>query len=234
MPSNHHPLHEQLQTIWLFADLTDSEIEAVARIAQRRRCERGKVITRRGEADDADLYCVLKGHLKVTASDADGDEILISLMKSGDSFGHIAFLDRGPRSATVTTLDAVELLVIRRADFDLVLNRSPKIAGALLIAMARQIRRLTERMEDNAFLDVRGRLAKRLLDLAEVIGTPIDANQSVLKIRLSQQELGNMVQATRETVNKCLRDFEREGAIHRGSGRLVILDRRRLRDLSAA
>lgn len=234
MTPNHHPLHEQLRTIWLFAELSETELEAIARIAQRRRCERGKIITRRGEVDDADLYCVLKGHLKVTASDADGDEVLISLMRSGDSFGHIAFLDRGPRSATVTAMDAVELLVIRRADFDLVLQRAPKIGGALLVAMARVIRRLTERMEDSAFLDVRGRLAKRLLDLTEVIGTPIDGNQSVLRIKLSQQELGNMVQATRESVNKCLRQFERDGVIHRSAGRLVILNHQRLRELSAA
>jgi CRP/FNR family transcriptional regulator, cyclic AMP receptor protein len=232
--SSNQSLHEQLRTIWLFATLNDAELEAIARIAQRRRFERGTVITRRSEVDDSDLYCVLKGHLKVTASDADGGEVLISLMKSGDSFGHIAFLDRGPRSATVTAMDIGELLVIRRADFDLVLHRSPKIGAALLVAMARLIRRLTERMEDSAFLDVRGRLAKRLIDLADVIGTPIDSNQSVLKIKLSQQELGNMVQATRESVNKCLRELERDGVIHRSSGRLVILDRRRLSELSAA
>jgi CRP/FNR family cyclic AMP-dependent transcriptional regulator len=226
------PLREQLQKMWMFTELNESELDAIAQIAQRRRFERGRIITRRGETDEGDLYCVLKGHLKVTAHDSGGDEILINLMQAGDSFGYIAFLDRGSRSATVSAMDSGELLVIRRADFDRVLARSPKIGGALLLSLARLVRRLTERMEDTAFLNVRGRLAKRLVDLADLVGTNIDPNQTVLKIKLSQQELGEMVQATRESVNKCLRQWTREGIVRRASRRLVIQDRRRLEELT--
>lgn len=226
------PLREQLQRMWLFTELNEAELDAIAQIAQRRRFERGRIITRRGETDEGDLYCVLKGHLKVTAHDNRGDEILINLMQPGDSFGYISFLDRGSRSATVSAMDSGELLVIRRADFDRVLARSPKIGGALLLALARLVRRLTERMEDTAFLNVRGRLAKRLVDLADLVGTNID-NQTVLKIKLSQQELGEMVQATRESVNKCLREWSREGIIQQNGRQLIIEDRQRLRDLAA-
>jgi len=228
------PVREQLRRMWLFSELSDVELDMIAQIAMRRQHERGKVIMEQHDTQDTDLFCVLKGHLKVTACDTRGDEVFINLLHPGDLIGEIAFLDGGPRSATVTVLDKCELLAIRRADFGRVLTVQPKIGEKLLIAMAGQVRRLTERAGDSAFLDVRARLAKRLMELADLVGTSIDAQRIVLKVKLSQQELGDMVQATRESVNKCLRELEKGGIIERTGGRIVIVDRERLRALVAA
>jgi CRP-like cAMP-binding protein len=134
----------------------------------------------------------------------------------------------------VTVLDRCELLAIRRGDFGRVLATHPRIGEKLLVAMASVVRRLTDRAGDSAFLDVRGRLAKRLIELSELIGTSLDAQRVVLKVKLSQQELGDMVQATRESVNKCLRELAKNGLIERLGGRIVIVDRERLRALVAA
>ena len=225
------PVREQLSRMWLFSELNEAQIGLLTQITQRRRFEAKKVIVRQGDPE-ADLYCVLRGHLKVTACDSHGHEIVVNLMQSGDVFGEIAFFDGQARSATVTSLDAGELLVIRRADFLLLLQKAPVIATTMLPALARLVRRLTERAEDSAFLDVRARLAKALGDLADRVGTPLSSQQVALRVRLSQQELGDMVQATRESVNKCLREWEREGIIQRNGRQIVIEDRARLRELS--
>src|ERR1700754_276005 len=113
-------VRDMLSRIWLFSELNPSELDLVAQITQRRRFEPKKTIVRQGEAD-ADLYFVLRGHLKVTACDAHGREIVINLLQAGDVFGEIAFLDGQARSATVTAHDTCELLMIRRADFLLLL-----------------------------------------------------------------------------------------------------------------
>ncbi len=218
---------ELLSRFWFFAELSEADVGLVMQIAQKRRHEGRRVIVRQGDAD-GDLYAVLRGHLKVTACDRHGHEIVMSLMQPGDVFGEIAFLDGGARSATVTSLDSCELLVIRRADFLLLLRRVPTISMALLNVMAKRIRRLSESAQDSAFLDVKSRLAKRLVDLADQFGTPLGSGQVALKVRLSQQELGDMVQATRESVNKCLREWAKEGIIQQNGRQLVIEDRQRL------
>jgi CRP-like cAMP-binding protein len=218
---------ELLSRFWFFAELSESDLGLVMQIAQKRKFEGRRVIVRQGDAD-GDLYAVLRGHLKVTACDRHGHEIVMNLMQSGDVFGEIAFLDGGARSATVTSLDSCELLVIRRADFLLLLRRVPTISMALLNVMAKRIRRLSESAQDSAFLDVKSRLAKRLVDLADQFGTPLGSGQVALKVRLSQQELGDMVQATRESVNKCLREWAKEGIIQQNGRQLVIEDRQRL------
>jgi CRP/FNR family cyclic AMP-dependent transcriptional regulator len=229
-------VREQLRRAWLFAELSDHDLDALERIALRRRFDRGSVIVRQGDTEDTDLYLVLKGHLKVSRCDRHGDELLINVLQPGDQLGEIALLDGDPRSASVTGLDAGELLAIRRADFFRILNLGPAvgIGAKLLVTMARRIRHLTERVHENSSLAVPTRVAKRLNELADLVGTSIDAQRVILNIKLSQQELGDMVQATRESVNKCLRALERAGIIERTGGRIVILDRQRLRAMIAA
>jgi CRP/FNR family cyclic AMP-dependent transcriptional regulator len=220
-----------LSRIWLFSELKEPELAMLASITEKRRYDARKTIVRQGDLD-GDFYCVLRGHLKVTACDKHGHEIVMNLLQPNDSFGEIAFFDGQARSATVTAIDACELLVIRRADFWLVLGKAPVIATTLVTALAKLVRRLSERAEDSAFLDVRARLAKCLNDLADQFGTRLGPQQVVISVRLSQQELGDMVQATRESVNKCLSEWTKEGIIQRSGGRIIIEDRQRLRDLA--
>jgi CRP/FNR family cyclic AMP-dependent transcriptional regulator len=229
-------IRDQLRRTWLFAELSEPELEALARIAVGRSFKRGAIVMRQGDTEDMDLYCVMKGHLKVTRSDRHGDELFINLLHPGDHIGEIALLDGGPRSATVQALDACELLSIRRLDFMRILNLSPQpgIGSKLLVTMARLIRKLTERVHESSSLAVRTRVAKRLNELADLVGTSIDAQSVILNVKLSQQEFGDMVQATRESVNKCLRELARAGIIERTGGRIVIRDRQRLRALIAA
>jgi CRP/FNR family cyclic AMP-dependent transcriptional regulator len=227
-------VEKTLRSLWLFSDLDPADIGLLTRITRRRRFDAGEVIMRQGDLDAADMYGVLKGILKVTTHGSRGQEILINLMQDGDLFGEVAFLDRQHRSATVTSLNAGELLVIPQAELDALLEESPQVMRAMLAAQARLVRRLTERAEDNAFLDVSARLAKRLVALADYFGTPLGPREVALQVALSQRDLGEMVQAKRASVSKCLREWAKQGLIERGSGGwLVILDREGLQDVAA-
>lgn len=221
-----------LSHIWLFSGLNQRQINLIAQIARRRCVAPGDEIVRQGSVDDGDLFCVLRGYFKVTMHGSHGQEIFINILQAGESFGEIAFLDKQGRSATVTALEEGELLMIRRDDIDHVLHSAPKVAIAMLTAQARLVRNLTERAEDNAFLDVPKRLAKRLIALADHLGTPLDAKQIALKVRLSQQDLGDMVQASRSNVHECLREWAQQGLI-RADSPLVIIDRQRLENVAA-
>ena len=141
-------------------------------------------------------------------------------------FGEVALLDGGVRSATCTTIEPCELLVVERAQFMELLESSPNIAVKLLHVLAQRLRRLSQRSEDAAFLDVPSRLARSLLDLATRFGERQRAPASDISIalRLSQQELGDLVGATRESVNKHLSDWTRQGILKVRDGRMVISD----------
>jgi CRP/FNR family cyclic AMP-dependent transcriptional regulator len=140
-------------------------------------------------------------------------------------------LDGEPRSATISALERCELLVIHRDDFFRHLEKSPRVAIKLLAVLARRLRRLSERVEDATFLEVPGRLAKQLLRLAEKYGRSIGSGAVRIELKLSQQELGDLVGVTRESINKQLRVWVAEDLIEHQDGRLVLLRVDALREL---
>jgi CRP/FNR family transcriptional regulator, cyclic AMP receptor protein len=147
-------------------------------------------------------------------------------MAQGEVFGEVALLDGGPRSATCTAVEPCELLMIERAQFLELLETSPAITIKLLDVLAGRLRRLSQRSEDAAFLDVPSRLARSLLDLASRFGERgrAPSRDICITLKLSQQELGDLVGATRESVNKHLSDWTRQGFLRLQGGRMVISD----------
>jgi CRP/FNR family transcriptional regulator/CRP/FNR family cyclic AMP-dependent transcriptional regulator len=132
-------------------------------------------------------------------------------------------LDGGPRSATVIAHDDAATVTLSRADFLDLLRRHPTVVEALLSAMARTIRRLSEDVSGLMFLDLRGRLARKLLELARAHGQPTNGAIEI-QLSLTQEELASMIGATRPRVNKLLGFFEDQGAINRRGRRIVILN----------
>jgi CRP-like cAMP-binding protein len=155
-------------------------------------------------------------------------------MSDGEVFGEIALLDGGLRSASCTTIEPCELLVIDRSQFMGLLESYPGIAVKLLLVLAQRLRRLSQRSEDAAFLDVPSRLARSLLDLAHRFGERRSgaAQGVVVMLKLSQQELGDLVGATRESVNKHLSDWTKQGFVSVNDGRMVISDMASLRRIA--
>lgn len=172
------------------------------------------------------LFAIMRGRLKVASCGPDGRDTVLGIMAEGEVFGEVALLDGGTRSATCTAVEPCELLVIERAQFLQLLETSPAISIKLLDVLAGRLRRLSQRSEDAAFLDVPSRLARSLLDLASRFGQRGSAPSREISImlKLSQQELGDLVGATRESVNKHLKDWTRQGFLRQQGGRMVISD----------
>jgi CRP-like cAMP-binding protein len=148
-------------------------------------------------------------------------------MGPGEVFGEVAVLDGQPRSATITALERCELMIIQRNDFFHFLEKNPTAAIKLMAVLARRLRHLSERVEDSTFLEIPARLAKQLVHLGTRYGKPTDDGLRI-ELKLSQQELGDLVGATRESVNKQIRAWVGDGIVAQHKGRLVIVDLERL------
>jgi CRP/FNR family cyclic AMP-dependent transcriptional regulator len=234
MPSEILEKHTRLlRSIPLFADLSAEQLSKIAVLAQVRSYPARTAVVTQGEPARA-LFGIMHGRLKVASSGPDGRDTVLGIMAEGEIFGEVALLDGGPRSATCTTIEPCELLVLDRQPFMDLLHTSPAIAVKLLDVLAKRLRRLSQRSENTAFLDVPTRLARALLDLATRFGErqAKPANGLYISLRLSQQELGDLVSATRESVNKHLGDWNKQGLLTVRDGRLIITDVDGLRRLA--
>jgi CRP/FNR family transcriptional regulator, cyclic AMP receptor protein len=215
----------------LFSGLGQAELASIAALAHRKRYEPREQVVQQGEPA-GDLYVIVTGHLKVVNAGAEGKDTALNLMRPGELIGEVPLFDGGQRSATVIALEPCELLIIRREPFLRLVESQPKIALELLRVMAQRLRRLTERSEDIAFLRVGERLAKRLVNLASEYGQQRPDTSIRITVKLSQQEIGDLVNATRESANKHIKAWEDEGILSQESGHIIIRDPQALRDRS--
>lgn len=216
-----------LAQVPLFAHLSPEELSALAALLHRRRFGKGEVIFHEGDVGTA-LYIIEEGEVRIVLRSPEGKEVVLVLLGRGDIFGELALLDGEPRSADAVAKEPSQLMVLRREDFLNFLDAKPKVAGVLLAALSRRLRRNAQILHDAAFLDVHARLARVLLDLGQTHGQP-GPEGIVISPRLTQTELANLVGVTRESVNKWLRFYERRGIVRRRGGRLVIVEPQRLR-----
>src|SRR6478609_2979365 len=189
-------LIEALGRVWVFQGLSEDELAHLCSLARTRQYKARETIVEKGEAA-TEFFVLLSGRAKVAMAGADGSDAAVNVMGPGEVFGEIAILDGQPRSATVTTLEECEMAVVGRQAFNDLLVSSPSIAIKLLAVLAGRVRELTTRLADRSFLDVPARLAKQLLWLARNHGTQGESGTRI-DLRLSQQELGDLIGATRE------------------------------------
>jgi CRP/FNR family transcriptional regulator, cyclic AMP receptor protein len=181
------------------------------------------------EGDDGDkLYIILKGKIKLTRAAPDGRENLLSVHGPGEMFGELSLFDISPRTASATAITDTTLAGLGHADLRAFLASRPEVAMHMLGALAQRLRRINDIKADLVFTDVPGRVAKALLDLSERFGvqqeTGIQVNHD-----LTQEELAQLVGASRETVNKALADFAARGWIQLSAKSVLLLDTDRLR-----
>jgi CRP/FNR family transcriptional regulator, cyclic AMP receptor protein len=182
-----------------------------------------------GEGDDGDrLYVVLDGKIKLTRAAPDGRENLLSVMGPGEMFGELSLFDPRPRTASATAITDARLAALAHDKLLIWLTGRPEVALHLLRALAQRLRRANDVMADLVFTDVPGRVAKQLLDLAGRFGEQQDDGLHV-NHDLTQEELAQLVGASRETVNKALADFVARGWIHLSARSVVLIDTDRLR-----
>lgn len=217
---------QALARVPLFAGLPEDQTARLEEVTQRRTFRRGEVIFHKGDTGST-LYMIVQGQVKIVLPSDSGEEALLAVLDPGDFFGELSLIDEEPRSATVVATEATETLLLHREDFLKFLTASPGLAVDMLRILARRLRETDEFIEDAVFLDVPGRLAKKLLELAETYGRETPEG-TVIGLRLTQQELATMVGATRESVNKHLRAYRSRGWIELDRQRIVILRPREL------
>lgn len=191
--------------VTLFSNLDDEEVHELTSVARRRTFRSGEVIFHRDDPGQI-LYIIKEGKVKISLISPDGQEISLVVMGKGECFGELALLDGLPRSADATAMEKVECYTLQRSDFHNVILKKPGIAIQVLEVLSKRLRNTDNQVEDLIFLDVYGRVAKKLLELAESHGTKVDDGTRI-EVRLTQQELAAMVGASRESVNKVLGYF---------------------------
>lgn len=211
----------------LFSQLVPAELEKIAALLRRRRYRAGEPVFREGDPGTA-LYVVDTGEIRILLGGADGKEVVLSLLGPGEFFGELALLDGEPRSADAVATVATELLVLPRDDFLRLLREVPAVAVNMLAALSRRFRRTDRLVHDAAFSDVRTRVTRLLIELAETRGR-LGPGGVTIGPRLTQGELASMVGVTRESINKCLRAYAAQGLLRHERGRLILLNVERLR-----
>lgn len=203
---------ELLRTVPIFSELDDSEIDAVAHLATRRQYSKDAVIFFENEPGDT-LFMISSGRIRVTILGDDGREVILSMLGAGDFFGEMALLDQEPRSATAIAADETELLSLSRSDFQGVLTANPGIMVALIRVLTARLRRANHQISTLALLDVYGRVARVILDMAREEGRRLKDGRIAFR-RPTHQEIANRIGTTRETVTRMLKDIERHGLLH--------------------
>src|SRR5437867_919276 len=194
-----------LKQVPLFADLADEDVRELMAVARRRTFRAGEVIFHRDDPGQV-LYVIKEGKVKISLISPDGQEISLTVFGKGDYFGEFAILDGLPRSADATAMERVECYTLQRSDFHNAIMKNPKIAIQVLEVLSKRLRSTDQMVEDLIFLDVYGRVAKKLLELADTHGTKVE-NGIRIDVRLTQQEIASMVGASRESVNKVMGYF---------------------------
>ena len=195
--------------------LSDAELKALSERAIMRAFAKNTVIVSEGDRADS-LYIVLSGRVRVYVSDDQGKEMFLSEAGKGEYFGEMA-LDEGPRSASVITLEPTRLLVVPKDDFAAFLAKSPEFALHLVRKLIRRVRALTHDVKSLALMDVYGRVARMLLDLAVERDGAL-----VVEDRPTQQEMANRVGASREMISRILTELAAGGYIEVARDRITI------------
>ena len=218
---------DMLRRAPLFEALDDEGTKALRAGVTEVALARGERLFDEGAAGDA-LYVVLDGKVKLTRTSVDGRENLISLIGPGEMFGELSLFDPRPRTMSASAVTDVRLAALAHEDLRIWLTGRPDVAMHLLAALARRLRRTNEVMSDLVFTDVPGRVAKALLDLAARFGVQQEDGLQV-NHDLTQEELAQLVGASRETVNKALADFVARGWIQLHPKSVLLIDTERMR-----
>jgi CRP/FNR family transcriptional regulator, cyclic AMP receptor protein len=196
---------EFLRNVPLFAAFADDDLRAIGRLLRPRRFTKRSVLMYEGDPSDA-LYIIKEGSVAVTRMSSEGKETILSILKEGDVLGEMGVLDEAPRSATVTLLRGGVVLVLPRDDFLALLATRPELNRAVISALVAKLRATNHATQARAHLNVKAKVADLLLMLGDNFGQPAEKGRRI-NIKLTHQQLANMVGTTRETMNRMLTEF---------------------------
>ncbi len=197
-----------------FADLGEAAVEAIASLCVTRSLAADEALFFKGDPGDA-LFAVRRGQIRIATGTRAGRRLTLNILGAGDVFGEIALLDGRERTADAVATEPTEVFMVRRRDLLSLLERQPAVAIGIIELLCQRLRWMSERMEESVLMPLSARLARRLLALAEDFGA---------EVNVSQEELAVFVGATRESVNRQLQAWKRQGLIELGRSRIRLVD----------
>ena len=219
-------MQDRLRTAPLFAALDDDAANALRSSMVDQRLTKGDVLFSEGEPGEK-LYLIESGKIKLSHTASDGRESIIAVLGAGEMLGELSLFDPGPRTATAIAVTNTKVVSLSHEALLPWLVGRPDLAVSLLAALARRLRRTNEALADLVFSDVPGRVAKALLELGSKFGED-SPDGLVVHHELTQEELAQLVGASRETVNKALADFSQRGWVRIEQRSVTLLDVDRL------
>ncbi len=219
---------EFLAKVPVFGVLDDAAREDLARALKPARFRKDAVLFSREDPGSA-LYMIVRGKVKVVLYGSSGREVILTILKDGDFVGEMSLLDGKPRSASVVALQDSDALVLERADFVRFIEGRPSVFFAILGEMSRRLREADQKIGSLALLDVYGRVARALLDLAKKEGELTDEG-TVVKDRPTHQQIAGMIGTSRETVSRVMSDLQKKGFLRTTGRRLVLTSQKSLED----
>src|SRR5512147_1547697 len=213
-----------LKAVPLFSSFPEEQLRMLASVVTRRSTPRSTTVLAAGDLTDS-LYIILSGRLKVMMSDAEGKEVILSILGPGEFFGEMGLIDDSPRSASVVAIESCELLSITKRDFKKCLADNFEMSMAVMRGLVRRLREADRKIGSLALLDVYGRVARLLLDMSETV----DGQKMVTK-RLPKQDIAKMIGASREMVSRVMKDLQMGGYIEMRGSSIVLHDTIMLRD----
>jgi len=216
-----------LRTVDMFDGLSDEDLESLSDRLGKRVFGKGVIIFHKDSPGDA-MYIIASGKVRIFILSESGQEISLRISGCGEVFGEMSMLDGLPRSAGAVAMEETHVLTLGRQDFLELVDRCPRVSTSIIAALSERVRYATQYAETLAFLDVHGRVAGRLLELAGQHGIRTPEGIQI-DLPLTQNDLASLVGATRERVNKVLGSFREQGLIETDGPRITVLDQRGLK-----
>lgn len=219
MPAQIIPNPQILKNVPLLSSFSDQQIAALSSCVQHRSYPRGSSILRAGEETDA-LYIIMSGRVKVLIPDEQGSEVILTMLGAQDYVGEMGLLDDLPSSATVETIEPCEMLRIPRTAFLTCVEGNGEVAMLLLRNLVKRLRDADRKIESLALIDVYGRVARLIIDMAEHVD-----GAWIVQRAPAKQEIARMIGASREMVSRVIKDLQEKQLIRTDKRKIIVLDR---------
>ena len=207
-----------LRNVPLFSVLPEHQLALLTGVVSRKSFPRSTVIINAGDVTES-LYVVISGRMKVMMSDDEGREVIFAILGPGEYFGEMGLVDDSPRSATVVALEACELLSLAKRDFNSCLQDNFEMAMTVMRGLVKRLREADQKIGSLALMDVYGRVARLLLEMAETVD-----GQKVVTKKLAKQDIAKMIGASREMVSRVMKDLQAGGFIEVRGGSIFLRD----------
>lgn len=218
---NQSEIRELLKGVSIFSQMDDGVLASLAGLVVTKEYPKDSLVFSQDDPGDA-MFVIARGRVKVVLYGESGREVVLSVFRAGDFFGEMALLDNLPRSANVVTLEASTLIVLQRDTFRRYLEQHPSAAFSVMAELCRRLRKADEIISNLSLLDVYGRVARLLRELAQSDGEEIEGGGIRIRKRPTQQDIAGMINTSRETVSRALSEFQRRGLLQM-EGKTIVL-----------